>query len=108
MKSAFWLFCICLCSVALVQAQSSEVQSSGKEMTAGRTCYTSCLTEVGGVATCDLACTSTAGDRVFVDDQGNFTKIGGPTEQEKQATPSEREREKILEQEDKDAGFGAT
>jgi len=77
-------------------------------MTAGRACYTSCLSEVDGVPTCDPTCTATAGDRVFVDNQGNFTKIGDPKEQEKQATPSEREREKMLEQDDKNAGFGAT
>ena len=72
MKRIAWLFVAALCSVTLVQAQSS-----GKAMEMqGTICRSACVTSTpDNVATCNRDCTVTTGDAVFIGDNGTVAQI---------------------------------
>jgi hypothetical protein len=56
---------------------SAEDKSKGNEMT-GTICDQKCVRQDAGKAACDLSCTETGGDAIFVDDQGKATKVANP------------------------------
>ena len=56
---------------------SAQDQSKGTEMT-GTICDQKCVKQDAGKAACDLSCTETSGEAVFVDDEGKATKVANP------------------------------
>jgi hypothetical protein len=102
MKRIAWLFVAALCSVTLVQAQSS-----GKAMKMhGTICRSSCVSQVNNVATCDPTCTDKTSDAVFIGDDGKVSQIAEESQNMCQshmgkhvtmmAFPSEQGREQIF------------
>ena len=73
MKRSAVLFTIVLASLVLLYAQDNQPV----EMT-GWICYSACVTQAAGHATCDANCTDKSGDAVFVEDNGKVTKISNP------------------------------
>jgi hypothetical protein len=55
----------------------AQEQPKGMEMT-GTICDSKCVTQSAGQSACDLKCTQTGGDAVFVEDNGKVTKIANP------------------------------
>ena len=102
MRRIAWLFLVALGSVTLVHAQSS---TNPMELS-GTVCQSTCVSEVNSLATCDKACADTSGDAVLIDDQGNIMKIANQNickshmgkHVKIQAVPTEKEREKTLQE----------
>jgi hypothetical protein len=68
-----------LLAVALITTMSVSARDKGKgtEMT-GVICDQKCVKQDEGKAACDLSCSETGGGAIFVDDQGNATKVANP------------------------------
>ena len=73
MKRIAVLLAIVLGSV-MVYAQEKP---QGIDMT-GTICDSKCVTHSAGQSACDLQCTQTGGDAVFIEDNGKVTKIANP------------------------------
>jgi hypothetical protein len=105
MKPIAWLFLAVLCSVTLVQAQSS----GGTMELSGTICQSTCVTQVNNVPTCDKTCTDKSGEPVLVGDNGHVMKIAKQDQpmcnshmgkhvkmKARMATPTESEREQDI------------
>jgi hypothetical protein len=73
MKRSTALLAIVLGSVMLYAQETPK----GHDMT-GTVCDSKCVTQSAGQSACDLNCTQTGGDAVFVQDNGKVTKIANP------------------------------
>jgi hypothetical protein len=73
MKRTALLLAIILGSVML----HAQEEPQGTEMT-GTICDSKCVTQSGGQSACDLNCTKTGGDALFIEDNGKVTKIANP------------------------------
>jgi hypothetical protein len=73
MKRSAALCGVLLASVILLYAQDNKPT----EMT-GVICHSACLAKSAGHASCDATCTDTSSPVVFVEDNGNVTKINNP------------------------------
>ena len=71
MKRITWPLFIALCAavVITIPASSNATQPNGA------VCNSACVTKVHGVATCDPECTARSGHCIFVDNQGDLTKV---------------------------------
>ena len=74
MKRSAALCGILLASVILLYAQDT---TKPMEMT-GVICNSSCVTQSAGHASCNAGCTDKSGAAVFVEDNGNVSKINNP------------------------------
>jgi hypothetical protein len=81
MKRIAPLLAIVLGSIMLYAQQASQdiekKEAQGIEMT-GTVCDSKCVTHTGSQSACDVKCTKTGGDAVFVEDNGKVTKIANP------------------------------
>jgi hypothetical protein len=73
MKRIALLLAMILSSVMLYAQETQK----GHEMT-GTICDSKCVTQSAGQSSCDLNCTQTGGDAVFIQDNGKVTKIANP------------------------------
>jgi hypothetical protein len=74
MKRMIALLALLLGSTMFVSAQDN---GKGNEMT-GVLCDQKCVKQDAAKASCDLSCTETSGNRMFVDDNGKATKVANP------------------------------
>lgn len=73
MKRSAALCGVLLASLILLYAQDNKPV----EMT-GAICYSTCINQSAGHASCDANCNDKSGPAVFVEDNGNVTKINNP------------------------------
>lgn len=73
MKRSAVLCGVVLASLILLYAQDNKPM----EMT-GVICNSTCINQSAGHATCDANCTDKSGPAVFVEDNGNVSKINNP------------------------------
>jgi hypothetical protein len=77
MKRIAPLLAILLGSVMLYSQEKLQGADQGTDMT-GTICDSKCVTQNAGKSACDLKCTKTGGDAVFIEDNGKVTKIANP------------------------------
>lgn len=101
MKKIAWLLLATLCSVMAVAAQdNNNAGKSPKEMT-GWVCNSKCVDQSSGAPTCNQSCSEAAGEVVFIQDNGQVTKIAN----QQMAQPMAGKRCKIKATKDPSTGM---
>ena len=67
-----------LCGILLASAILLYAQDKKPMEMMGTICHSTCITQSAGHAACDPNCTDKSGPAVFVEDNGNVSKINNP------------------------------
>jgi hypothetical protein len=68
---------VALLLAVVLGSAMAYAQDKGMNMT-GTICDSKCVTQNAGQSACDLNCTQTGGDAIFIEDNGKATKIANP------------------------------